>query len=220
MEKPTKRGNSGKTLTSTLTDFYKEHPDPKYLLHRMCCHDILSFCCGQYNYGLFLWAPWDCTTIDSSHLSGNRCLFHQFYNVKLIAIETASGESFVSTERGTIDIIICSDPKLNLPDLPITLQEVIYIPNLQANLLSVGRMTNANVELKFGKQYISLSKDGITLAHGFKVQNVFTFDATSNLQHAYMLNNIHDTTRATLWHQRMCHTNYKTLDIMSKLLWI
>ena len=103
-------------------------------------------------------------------------------------------------KRGTSDIIICSDPKLNLPDLPITLQEVIYVPNLQANLLSVGRMTNANVKLKFGKQYISLAKDGITLAHGFKVQNVFAFDATSNLQHAYMSNNIHDTTRVTLWH--------------------
>ena len=31
-----------------------------------------------------------------------------------------------------------------------------------------------------------------------------------------MLNNIHDSMRATLWDQRMCHTNYKTLDIMSK----
>ena len=74
----------------------------------------------------------------SSHLSGNQSLFHQFYDIKPIAIDTASGELFVSTKRGTIDITIHSDPKLNLPDLPITLQEVIYVPNLQANLLSVG----------------------------------------------------------------------------------
>ena len=81
---------------------------------------------------------WLVDSAASSHLSGNRSLFHQFYDVEPIAIETASGELFVSTKRGTIDIIIRSDPKLNLPDLPITLQEVIYVPNLQANLLSVG----------------------------------------------------------------------------------
>ena len=81
---------------------------------------------------------WLVDSAASGHLSDNRLLFHEFYDVEPIAIETASRESFVSSKRGTIDIVIYSDPKLNLPDLPITLQEVIYVPNLQANLLSIG----------------------------------------------------------------------------------
>ena len=59
--------------------------------------------------------------------------------------------------------------KHNLSNLPITLKEAIYMPNLQANLLSVGRMTNVDVELKFGKEYTSLSEDNIFLAYGSKV---------------------------------------------------
>ena len=82
---------------------------------------------------------WLVDSAASSHLSGNKSLFHDLHSVEPISIETASGkESFISNERGMIFITMFSNPIYHLPDLPITLQEVIYVPNLQANLLLVG----------------------------------------------------------------------------------
>lgn len=92
---------------------------------------------------------WLVDSAASSHLSGNRSLFYDLHVVEPISVETSSGESFVSSKRGTVYITMYSVPQFHLPDLSITLQEVIYVPNFKAYLLSVGRMTNAKVDVKF-----------------------------------------------------------------------
>ena len=94
---------------------------------------------------------WLVNSAASSHLSGNKSLFQELHPVEPISIETASGQSFISNEKGTINITMYSDPQYYLPDLPIMLQEVIYVPNLQANLLSVRRMMNAKIDMRFSR---------------------------------------------------------------------
>ena len=148
----------------------------------------------------------------SSHLSGNKSLFQELCPVEPVSIEIASGESFISSERGTINITIHSDPQYHLPDLPIMLQEVIYVPNLQVNLLSVGRMTNMNVNVKFSRGYTSPSKDSIVLAHGSKTQYICL--QCHPLSGAYMHGHRHSY---KCWSQSVAPENvlYKnTLDIM------
>ena len=68
----------------------------------------------------------------------------------------ASSESFTATQRGSIRTRIVSDPIYDLPDLPVTLIDVIYALKLQANLLSVGRMTNSNLMLRSVKTNLFL----------------------------------------------------------------
>ena len=70
-------------------------------------------------------------------------MFISIYDINPITIEMASSESFTATQRGSIRMRIVSDPIYDLPDLPVTLIDVIYALKLQANLLSVGRMTNS-----------------------------------------------------------------------------
>jgi hypothetical protein len=48
---------------------------------------------------------------------------------------------------------------MRLPPLALTLTDVIFVPKLNANLLSVGRMTAANVDVAFGKDNTSLLLD-------------------------------------------------------------
>ena len=56
-----------------------------------------------------------------------------------VSILLANGESFLANQKGTILLMIQSNmPDANIPDMPITLVNVIYIPKLNANLLSVG----------------------------------------------------------------------------------
>ena len=122
---------------------------------------------------------WLVDSAASSHICGNIDLFHALYTVAPVTIETVSGESFMANQRGTIHITLCSDPHFDIPNLQITLLEVIYVPKLNVNLLSVCRMTNADVYVIFGKHHSTLSKDNIILACRSKMGNLFTYMALS-----------------------------------------
>ena len=71
--------------------------------------------------------------------------------------------------------------RFNILNLPITLLEVIYLPKLDANSLSVGQMMNANVDVIFSRQHSSLLKDNDILAHSPKMGNLFTYTTLSML---------------------------------------
>ena len=71
---------------------------------------------------------WLIDSAASSHLSGNLELFQSLNDIPPVTIETASRDSFTANQRGTICIAIVSDPSLELPDVPITLTNVIYAP--------------------------------------------------------------------------------------------
>ena len=86
---------------------------------------------------------WLIDSAASSHISGNKDLFHSMHLIPPIKIDIANGESFTANQRGTINLRVASDPRWELDDVYITLTDVIYAPNLRSNLLSVGRMTNS-----------------------------------------------------------------------------
>ena len=158
---------------------------------------------------------WLLDSAATSHLCGNIDLFEHMYNVSPITIETASGESFTATQRGTVHITVHSDASLNIPDLAITLLEVIYTPKLKANLLSVGRMTHSNVNVRFYRDYSQLLFDETVIAQGHKINNLFTYSAlptlTNKPEHAKSSVHIPD---AILWHHRLAHTGYSTIEKM------
>ena len=73
---------------------------------------------------------WLIDSAASSHISGNLPLFFDMVTIAPVTIQTASGDSFMANQSGTIRIKIKSDPSLELPDLHITLTDVIYVPSL------------------------------------------------------------------------------------------
>ena len=122
---------------------------------------------------------WLVDSAASSHFCGNTNLFEQLYTVLAIFINIASRDSFVTNKKGIVHITLHSHPSHQLPDVSIMLTDVIYVPNLNANLLSVGCMTTAGVIVTFNKLQSSLSIDDNVFAHGPKVGNLFTFNAVS-----------------------------------------
>ena len=77
-------------------------------------------------------------------------------------------------------------------------------------------MTNVLVDVKFSGDNAILSKNNHPLAYGSKIHNIFTFNAISAPKKSYLATNAPSTIGANLWHQRMCHTNYNTLETMSR----
>ena len=68
---------------------------------------------------------WLIDSAASSHLCSNIDLFETIEHMSPTSIETASGESFIADKTGTVNITLQSDPSTQIPDLPITLQEVL-----------------------------------------------------------------------------------------------
>ena len=64
-----------------------------------------------------------------------------------------------------------------MDDLAVTLRDGIYMLKLNVNLLSVRRMTNANVNIAFTRDYSFLTMDNALIVQGSKVNNLFAFQA-------------------------------------------
>ena len=161
---------------------------------------------------------WLIDSAASSHLSGNKSMFLTMEDIAPIQIECASGDTFTANQKGTINISITSDPTFGLPDILITLTNVIYMPKLQANLLSVGRMTSSNVNVIFTKTHSAIVFKGKLLVYTPKINNLFAcvvFTETKEL--ANIAKYIDEPARIILWHHRLAHTNYHTLESMKKL---
>ena len=161
---------------------------------------------------------WLIDSAATSHLCGNIELFRSICHISPLTIETASSDSFSASQRGTIHITIYSDPTVDLPNLPITLLDVIYVPKLKANLLSVGRMTQAGVNIIFYKDHSNLLLDRYIVAHGEKKCNLYTYHTLSEParpdEHA---NSANITPDPILWHHRLAHTSYSTLEKMGRV---
>ena len=161
---------------------------------------------------------WLIDSAASSHLSGNKSLFLTLETIPPVSIECASGDIFTANQKGTINISITSDPTYGLPNVPVTLTNVIYVPKLQANLLSVGRMTNSSVNVAFSKTHSSITFRGKLLAYAPKVNNLFACVAlTETKELANIAKYSDEPARIVLWHHRLAHTNYHTLESMKRL---
>ena len=161
---------------------------------------------------------WLIDSAASSHISGNLPLFFDMITIVPVTIQTASGDSFTADQSGSIRIKIKSDPSLELPDLHITLTDVIYVPSLHANLLSIGRMTNANVNILFSRYHSLLTLNGQIIARGPKINNLFVYSALlmpkETPEVTYYSPGPADI---VLWHHRLAHMGYSTLETMKRL---
>jgi Pol polyprotein, beta-barrel domain len=93
---------------------------------------------------------WHIDTAVSRHMSGNIDLFQSIQCTDPVTISIADRSSFTANQEGTICVRIVSDPRYDHSNIPIKLVNVLYVPNLDSNLLSVSRMTNVNIDVTFG----------------------------------------------------------------------
>ena len=115
----------------------------------------------------------------SKHMSGDPSLFIDMNDITPVTIQTDDGRSLTADESGSIRINFISDPSFELADVHITLNDVIYVPELHVNSLSFERITDANIDVLFGKNYSTLYYDDQILARGPKIDGLFTYTAIS-----------------------------------------
>ncbi|GJY07570.1 retrovirus-related pol polyprotein from transposon TNT 1-94 [Tanacetum coccineum] len=143
------------------------------------------------------------------------CSKHMIKNLKLL---TNFVEKFLRTVKVGNDQIA---PILGYGDLvqgTITIKRVYYVEGLNHNLFSVGQFCNADLEVAFQKStcYIHDLK-GNDLLIGSRGTDLYSI----TLQDSTTLNPICLMAKATssqawLWHRRLSHLNFDTINLLSK----
>ncbi|GKC01769.1 retrovirus-related pol polyprotein from transposon TNT 1-94 [Tanacetum coccineum] len=142
----------------------------------------------------------------SKHMTGNLKLLNNFV------------EKFLGTVKFGNDQIA---PILGYGDLvqgAITIKRVYYVEGLNHNLFSVGQFCDADLEVAFQKStcYIRDLKgnDLLTGSRGTDLYSITLQDSTSPNPICLMAKAT--SSQAWLWHRRLSHLNFDTINLLSK----
>lgn len=144
------------------------------------------------------------------HMTGNRKLFETIENGNFGRVVTASGELLNAIGSGTVNL----DIKGGKGVIGVALQEVLYVPGLDANLISVRRLVQKGFRVEFiGEQcFVQKGKSRFIMAEFnnqlYEVREVAkAFKANVSIQEELC---VHE------WHRRLAHRNLRDIRSMKK----
>ena len=137
----------------------------------------------------------------TSHICCNRSFFETF--VAHVELITLADQSEIKAEgRGTVRINECN----------IVLNDVLFIPNLQCNFISVGRIAVKDVVKFNSREAKIMDENGKTILCAEKLGDLFLYTAKKNT--LYMTTaNIDEVMK---WHNRYGHLNVAGLSELSR----
>ncbi|KXJ69949.1 hypothetical protein RP20_CCG025350 [Aedes albopictus] len=105
-----------------------------------------------------------------------------------------SGESLVAKESGVVSGMSNRGVMMHAKD-------VLYVPSLRDNLMSVKKLTKAGVEVIFNERYVTLKKDGETIGTAHMRGNLYVMEIAVQRANASLA----EADSADLWHRRLGH---------------
>lgn len=115
------------------------------------------------------------------------------------------GELLTANEMGDIHGHVSTGQR-------IILKNVLYVPNLRENLISVSKMSKAGLEVVFKKNTATILNKGKELAIAEPRGNVFELKFIKCINCSYLCSN----DEGRLWHCRLGHINQKVLESMNR----
>jgi transposase InsO family protein len=168
----------------------------------------------------------------SQHLTGDKSLF------EMLEMFGGSGREFTFGDQGTLWAegsgsveLQCATPT---EESLVTLQNVMYVPGVAANLISVSKATEVATVL-FKENSCELEVDGEVVLVARKVKGIYIVDRAENARSPKMVHEgafsemmrregaapgedacflVRKPETAELWHQRMGHAGYENLAKM------
>nr|GEZ79914.1 integrase, catalytic region, zinc finger, CCHC-type, peptidase aspartic, catalytic [Tanacetum cinerariifolium] len=146
----------------------------------------------------------------------SRCLKHMTGNLKLLINFV---EKFLGTVKFGNDQIA---PILGFGDLvqgAVTIKRVYYVKGLTHNLFFVGQFCDADLEVAFRKKSTCFIRDLkgndlLTGSRGIDLYSIILQD--TNFPNPICLMAKATSSQAWLWHRRLSHLNFDTINLLSK----
>nr|GEW42905.1 retrovirus-related Pol polyprotein from transposon TNT 1-94 [Tanacetum cinerariifolium] len=156
-----------------------------------------------YFYPICLWI------IDSGcskHMTGNRALLTNFVKKFLGTVRFGNNDFAVIVGYG--DVVIGS----------MTIKKVYYVEGLGHNLFSVGKFCNKGLEVAFQKSACFVrNEDGVDFLTGDRLSNLYTIALNEvALNSLTCLLAKASSSQSWLWHQRLSHLNFTTINNLVK----
>ncbi|KAL3683514.1 hypothetical protein R1sor_001536 [Riccia sorocarpa] len=164
-------------------------------------------------------AQWFLDSCASRHVTSNRDTLDQFKDGSMLTpVESAGGKSHKIAGSGNV---IFDDGEIKT-----IVSDVLYMPDLQKNLLSVGQLADKNAVIVFDSQGFLVIRKGKTpliLAKGKRERSsgLYVIDVNSWSPHDTSLNRAIQANLTVLdpitrlWHSRMGHIAYSGLHYLS-----
>nr|GEX58425.1 hypothetical protein [Tanacetum cinerariifolium] len=142
----------------------------------------------------------------SKHMTGNRALLTNFVEKFLEMVHFGNNDFVVIA--GYEDVVIGS----------MTIKKVYYVKGLGHNLFSVGQFCDKGLEVAFRKStYFVRNTNGVDLLTGDRSSNLYTIalnEVTSNCSACLLAKA--SSLQSWLWHQRLSHLNFTTINNLVK----
>nr|GFC52051.1 retrovirus-related Pol polyprotein from transposon TNT 1-94 [Tanacetum cinerariifolium] len=152
---------------------------------------------------IYLWI------IDSGclkHMTGNRALLTNFVEKFLGTVRFGNNDFAVIAGYG--DVVIGT----------MTIKKVYYVEGLGLNLFSVGQFCDKGLEVAFRKSTCFVrNEDGVDLLIGDRSSNLYTIalnEVASNSSTCLLAKA--SSLLSWLWHQRLSHLNFATINNLVK----
>nr|GEZ82195.1 retrovirus-related Pol polyprotein from transposon TNT 1-94 [Tanacetum cinerariifolium] len=147
---------------------------------------------------IFKWVP--------KHMTGNRALLTNFMEKFLGTVRFGNNDFAVIAGYG--DVVIGS----------MTIKKVYYVEVLGHNLFSVGQFCDADLEVAFRKSTCFIrdlkGNDLLTGSRGSDLYSI-TLQDTNSPNPIYLMAK-ETSSQAWLWHRRLSHLNFDTINLLSK----
>nr|GFB76422.1 retrovirus-related Pol polyprotein from transposon TNT 1-94 [Tanacetum cinerariifolium] len=142
----------------------------------------------------------------SKHMTGNRALFTNFVEKFLGTVRFGNNDFAVIAGYG--DVVIGS----------MTIKKVYYVEGLGHNLFGVGQFCDKGLEVAFRKSTCFVrNEDGVDLLTGDRLLNLYTIalnEVASNSSTCLLAKA--SSSQSWLWHQRISHLNFATINNLVK----
>nr|GEX60906.1 hypothetical protein [Tanacetum cinerariifolium] len=142
----------------------------------------------------------------SKHMTGNRALLKNFMEKFLETV--CFGNNDFAVIAGYGDVVIGS----------MTIKKVYYVEGLGHNLFSVGKFCDKGLEVAFQKStYFVRTEGGVDLLTGDCLSNLYTIalnEVASNFLACLLAKA--SSSQSWLWHQRLSHLNFTTINNLVK----
>lgn len=150
----------------------------------------------------------------SRHMVREMNAFNQIWDTELTNIETARmGDELWGDKEGNVNIVsFVGDKKIN-----ITLYNVLYVPKLTCNLLSVSQLESTGKSVIFKNGHVTiLDEDGTVIAHGNKSNGVYclNFALCTNAEKSLAVKTTGED--FPTWHRRYGHLGESNLVKLTK----
>ncbi|KAH1188937.1 Retrovirus-related Pol polyprotein from transposon TNT 1-94 [Glycine max] len=138
----------------------------------------------------------------SFHTTPSKDLLSNYISGRFGKVYLADGKSFDIVARGDIDIKTSSGSLW-------TLHNVIHIPALERNLISIGQLDDEGHYTTFGDGAWKVTKDNLVVARGKKRGSLYMIADED------MVAVIEAVDNSTLWHQRLGYMSEKRMKLMT-----